>query len=133
MSYVDFGFYAGYTKRDPTVIDEDSWSYWEQQAEGEVDKRTFGRLRNDRSLISDDVKRCVCDIAEFLYKAETLYEQARQLGGAGPLTSFNNDGESGTFDAAQSPYIEENKAKSIGGIIYRHLAFSGLLYAGVRR
>nr|WP_317365164.1 hypothetical protein [uncultured Blautia sp.] len=130
MLYVSYMYYENYS--DPPVIKEDFWEYWESQAEREVDKKTFGRLRKDPVLITEPVKQCICEIAELLYKAEEIAEQAWQQGGAGLLESYNNDGESGTFDLSQSAYTEEGKARKIREIIYRYLSFTGLMYAGVR-
>lgn len=130
MLYVSYMYYENYS--DPPVIKEDFWEYWESQAEREVDKKTFGRLRKDPALITEPVKQCICEIAELLYKAEEIAEQAWQQGGAGLLESYNNDGESGTFDLSQSAYTEEGKARKIREIIYRYLSFTGLMYAGVR-
>ncbi len=132
MGYVDYTYYLDYTEKMPPVIDKEVWDYWERQAEGEIDKKTSFRLQKDPGLISEPVKRCVCEIAEILYKAAELSEQARQQGSAGLLASYSNDGESGTYDLKSSPYTEEGKAGRIREILYRHLAFTGLLYAGVR-
>lgn len=79
-------------------------------AEGEIDKRTMGRLKKDPGLITESVKDCICEIAEFLFRANEFETQAREQGGAGFLTSYSNDGESGTFDLSQSVYTEEGKA-----------------------
>ena len=43
MLYVPYMYYENYS--DSPVIKEDFWEYWESQAEREVDKKTFGRLR----------------------------------------------------------------------------------------
>lgn len=130
MLYVPYMYYENYS--DSPVIKEDFWEYWESQAEREVDKKTFGRLRREPVLITEPVKQCICEIAELLYKADEIAERARQQGGAGLLESYNNDGESGTFDLSRSVYTQEGKARKIGEIIYRYLSFTGLMYAGVR-
>ena len=130
--YADFSDYEKYSGKKEPLIPGDSWTYWERQAEGEIDKRTMGRLKTDPTLVTEAVKNCTCELAELLYKANEFEEQARQQGGAGPLTSYSNDGESGTFDLSQSIYTEDGKASKVKEIIYRYLAFIGLLYTGVR-
>ena len=70
--------------------------------------------------------------SEMCIRDSEIAERARQQGGAGLLESYNNDGESGTFDLSRSVYTEEGKARKIGEIIYRYLSFTGLMYAGVR-
>ena len=130
--YVDYTYYENYIRcSDTPLIYKDSWNCWERMAEGELDKRTMGRLKKDPGLITESVKDCICEIAEFLFRANEFEAQAQEQGGAGLLTSYSNDGESGTFDLSQSVYTEEGKARKIREIIYRYLAFTGLLYTGV--
>ena len=62
MLYVPYMYYENYS--DSPVIKEDFWEYWESQAEREVDKKTFGRLRREPVLITEPVKQCICEIAE---------------------------------------------------------------------
>ena len=78
MLYVPYMYYENYS--DSPVIKEDFWEYWESQAEREVDKKTFGRLRRESVLITEPVKQCICEIAELLYKADEIAERARQQG-----------------------------------------------------
>nr|WP_303020976.1 hypothetical protein [uncultured Blautia sp.] len=78
MLYVPYMYYENYS--DSPVIKEDFWEYWESQAEREVDKKTFGRLRREPVLITEPVKQCICEIAELLYKADEIAERARQQG-----------------------------------------------------
>lgn len=131
--YADYNYYtSGYLLgRNPVVLEE-AFPYWEKQAAREIDKYTYGRLLAHPELVSDDVKDCACELAELLYQADSVSQQALQQGGAGPLVSYSNDGESGTFDLSQSSFTEEGKAKKVKEIIYKHLTSTGLLYAGVR-
>lgn len=134
MVYADYEYYLdGYLLGKAPAVPDGVFLYWEKQARAEVDARTFGRLRADPGLVSDDVKDCVCAVAELLYKADSIAEQARQEGAAGPLASYSNDGESGTYDLKESVYTESGKKTEIRRLIYRYLANTGLLYAGVRR
>lgn len=131
--YADYNYYtSGYLLgRDP-AIPEDAFQFWEKQAGKEIDKRTLGCLSGHTELVTDDVKDCACELAELLYQADSVSQQALQQGGAGLLTSYSNDGDSGTFDLSQSSYTEDGKAKKTREIIYKYLANTGLLYAGVR-
>ena len=130
--YADYEYYiVEYRMTAPPVIPGELFAYWEKQARAEIDKRTFGRLQANPALVSDKVKDCACELAELLYQADTLSRQAMEHGGTGPLASYSNDGESGTFDLTQSPYTELGKAVKVREIIYKHLAYTGLLYAGV--
>lgn len=131
--YADHEYYlTGYLLgREPIIPDQD-YPYWEKQSCKVIDKYTFGRLRDHPELVDDDVKDCACELAELLYQADSVSQQALQQGGAGLLTSYSNDGDSGSFDLSQSVYTEEGKAKKTREIIYKYLMDTGLLYAGVR-
>lgn len=128
--YADYNFYAGcYSAgREPTVPPE-SFVFWERQAEIEIDRYTFGRMRGSESTPCE-VMECTCALAELLYTAETVNAQAVHNGG-GVLASFSNDGQSGTYDFSQSVYTEKGKQSKVREIIYRYLGGTGLLYAGV--
>ena len=52
--------------------------------------------------------------------------------GGGILSSYSNDGQSGTFDLSQSPYTEEGKKRKTQEIIYKYLGNTGLLYRGMQ-
>ena len=72
---------------------------------------------------------CTCELTDLLYQADQRAQQDAAQGG--PLQSYSNDGESGTFALAESIYTESGKRKKIREIIRRHLSDTGLLYAGV--
>lgn len=111
-------------------IPEDEYPFWESEAELEINNRTFGRLQRDKGLLNNQVKKCTCAIAELLYKADRM---ERQNSGAGPLVSYSNDGESGTFDLSESVLTEKGKRTKITDICRKYLLMTGLLYAGICR
>ncbi|MBD5524568.1 MAG: hypothetical protein HDR04_09130 [Lachnospiraceae bacterium] len=113
--------------RTPSVP-ETEYAFWESEAECELNRRTFGRLQNNKKLVTESVKKCTCAITELLYKAD---EVAQQNGGTGPLASYSNDGESGSFDLSESIYTESGKKAKIADICNKYLGRSGLLYPGV--
>ena len=122
---------SGYLLGRSPAVPEAVFPYWEKQAERIIDQYTFDRVKRDNGLVSDMVRDCACELAELLYAADSVSQQTLQQGGAGPLVSYSNDGESGTFDLSQSVYTESGKAAKIREIIYRYLGSTGLLYAGV--
>lgn len=127
MEYADYKYYTDsyLLGRQPT-IPETTFRYYEKQAEKEIDRVTFNRIRRMKET-QEEVKDCACDVAELLYKAE-------QYGGSdapGPLASYGNDGETGTYDLSRSAYTEEGKRKKIREIIEKHLGNIGLMYLGV--
>lgn len=113
------------------AIPEDVYPYWEKQAERVLNQYTLSRLVADFDLITDGVKDCTCELAELLYQADTVAQKAAEQGG-GLLSSYSNDGESGTFDLSQSSYTEEGKSKKEREIIYKYLGNTGLLYRGMQ-
>ena len=70
-------------------------------------------------------------MVELLYQADQMQQQITSQGGLGPLASFNNDGQSGSFDLSRSIYTEDGKAKKVREIIFRYLGNTGLLYCGI--
>lgn len=130
--YTDYEYYVNeYLLGKSPLISEDDFPYFEKQARSEIDKYTFGRISRDNRLVSEKVKDCTCAIAELLYMADRLSEQAFQEGAAGPLSSFSNDGQSGTYDLSQSAYTESGKKAKVKQLIYKYLGDTGLLYSGI--
>lgn len=129
--YADYGYYiSGYLLgRDPVVPDL-TYAYWEKQAERVLNQHTFCRLAADCNLITDEVKDCTCELAELLYQADSISQQALQNGG-GVLASYSNDGESGTYDYTKTIWTEEGRRAKEREIIRKYLGHTGLLYLGV--
>ena len=132
MAYTDYSYYGEYylLGRSPAVSEED-FPFWEKQAEKELDKYTFGRLRADESLVSNDVKDCACAITELLYKADKVSCAVDSHGLSGPLVSWSNDGESGSVDLSNSVYTATGKQEEIRRLVFLYLGNTGLLYRGV--
>ena len=126
MEYADYEYYVeSYLLGRQPDIPESTFRYYEKQAEKEIDRVTFDRAK--RMETPKEVKDCVCDVAELIYKAE-------QYGGSdapGPLASYGIDGETGTYDLSRSIYTEEGKRKKIKEIIEKYLENTGLMYLGV--
>ncbi len=132
MAYVDYTYYISeYMLGKTPAVAEKEFPYWEKQARTVVDQFTFGRVAADPALLIDAVKDCCCELAELLYQADQIAQQSAKSGAAGPLSSYSNDGQSGTFDLSQSVYTESGRQNKVREIIYRYLAHTGLLYAGV--
>lgn len=130
--YVNYDYYiTEYLLGKSPEIQEDLFLYWEKQARSQIDKYTYGRIRNDSGLISEYVKDCTCELAELLHQADSINKQGIEEGAAGPVSSYSNDGQSASFDLSKSSYTEEGKTKKIMEIIHRYLENTGLLYAGV--
>lgn len=132
MAYADYPYYInGYLIGKSPSVPEEAFPFWEKQAEKELDRVTFGRLKADPGLVSDDVKDCACAIAELLYKADKASSSVDSRGLAGPLVSWSNDGESGSVDLSNSVYTATGKQAEIRRLVFLHLGNTGLLYQGV--
>lgn len=132
MVYADYAYYeSGYLLGKAPAVPEDVFQYWEKQARAEIDALTFGRLQKNISLVPEGVKDCTCAVAELLYKANSISEKALQEGAAGPLSSYSNDGESGTFALDESAYTETGKRAELQRLVHKYLGRTGLLCAVV--
>ena len=130
--YADYSYYTKeYLLGKSQAVPEGNFLFYEKQAREVIDKRTFDRLASNPGLISSKVKDCACAIAELLYKADNVAQQALNEGAAGPLASYSNDGESGTFDLKESIYTESGKRAEAKRLIYKYLGNTGLLYSGL--
>lgn len=131
MAYADYEYYAAeYLLGREPVIPEKDFPYWAKQAGREVDAMTFGRLKKCPDLATEEVSDLTCAIAEILYRSSLLADAAAQNGAAGPLSSFSNDGQSGTYATAESVYTESGKKAEISRLAAQYLSGTGLLYQG---
>lgn len=127
---VGFRYYSeGFLLGRAAVVPESEFPYWEKQALSRVDAVTFGRVGKMTEL-PEKVKDCICAIAETLYNAEK--SRMASMGASGPMTSYSNDGESGSFavDSESLATVKGTEAE-IKRLVTRYLATTGLLYAAV--
>lgn len=132
--YTDYDYYtSAYLLGRAAQISEEEFLFWEKEAGREIDARTFGRVKKLKE-ISEEVKDCSCAVAELLYRVEQASKEASAIGAAGPLASYSNDGQSGTFTTDQNGiYTQAGKQAEIKRLITLYLGHTGLLYAGVMR
>lgn len=127
--YAAYEYYVSvYLLGRAPAVPEKEYPYWEKQARAVIDRRTFNRIKNDETLLSDPVRDCVCAIAEHLYKADQLNQSGQA---PGIISSYSNDGESATYNVSNSVYTESGSKKKVKALIYQYLGNTGLLYAGV--
>jgi len=127
VEYIDWR--AGST----AVMTAEQFPFYETKAERELARHTFGQLSSVvivddvatitiddvvTTLVLADIKNCICEIAEYLFQAE----QAQASG----MTSFSNDGQSGSYDVSR--FAGKNEIRSIAKI---YLFGTVLLRAGV--
>ena len=132
MAYADYTYYISqYLLGKEPPVPASEFDFWEKQARRELDAYTCDRLIANPGLITEKVKDCTCAVAELLYKANNLSEKNLEEGAAGPLASYSNDGESGSFNLQESIYTESGKKKEIRRLVYLYLGNTGLLYSGI--
>ena len=73
MAYADFQDYQ-YVYYGNAIEQASDFGRLAERASEYLDFRTFNRLREDSSLITDDVVKCVCALAKLQYS----YEQAQK-------------------------------------------------------
>lgn len=124
MVRVEYEYYQNEYMPGENEIPAEKWERYAKHAAIELHRLTFDRLRT-KSEYPCAVKDCICAIAEALYISELT-----PVTGNGPLSSYSNDGESGSFDLSESMHTEKGREKKLREIARRHLANTGLLYAG---
>lgn len=127
--YADYSYYLTgfpHTKAGPVIVCED-FPVYSEQATIRMDYLTGGRI-TDNLAEAREIKSCCCEMAEAIYK----YEKARENDAAAPITSWNNDGESGSYDMSSSEVTEDGHNKQIGKIARKYLLRYGLLNRGCR-
>lgn len=131
MAYVEYEYYMeNYLLGREPAVPEKEFPYWAKQAGREVDAVTFDRLKKRLDLVTDDVRDFTCAVCELLYKSAAITDEAAANGAAGPLSSFSNDGQSGTYATAESVYTETGKKMEISRLAMQYLSGTGLLYQG---
>ena len=129
--YADYAYYeAEYLLGKEPVIPDDTFPFWEKKARLEIDLATFDRIPT-LEQIPDVVKDCTCEVAELLYETDKLTQDNLKNGVAGAMTSYSNDGQSGSYDVSQSVYTAEGSQKETARIIRKYLLNTGLMYKGV--
>lgn len=132
--YVDYRYYVDtyLMSRDP-LIPENEFSFWERQAERELDHITFDRIQKNASLVDENVMDCMCELTEYLYKQDRYIQSVSEDGMMGTLSSYSNDGESATYDVSslKEKYSDSAKPSVIHAIISKYLSRTGLMYRGL--
>ncbi len=131
--YVDYRYYVNtYLVNRYPLIPENEFSFWEKQAERELDHVTFDRIRKNAYLVDENVMDCTCELTEYLYKQDR-FTRASEDETMGILSSYSNDGESATYDvsAMKEKYSDSAKPSVIYSIVSKYLSRTGLMYRGV--
>ena len=124
LQYTDSEFYSeSYLQGRSEVIPSSEFSYWCMQASSEIRERTYGNV-DLLQTIPDDVQMCCCEVAEKLYRYESVKGDNGMV-----LQSYGNDGDTGTYKT--DDYSDEKVKAAVDDIIRRWLMHTGLLYCGV--
>lgn len=120
MPYATFDNYTKDFYGD--LIPQESFSKFEYKARIELDRFTFGRLKETK-ILPDEVRSCICELAEYLFKED---RKPRTNG----ISSETTDGYSVTYQTEKAISVI---SKDLYQIALKHLANTGLLYRGVGR
>lgn len=124
--YADISFYANQYRQnsEPRIADSD-FLYYAQKATKEIRVRTFGNI-DESGPVPYDVQMCCCEVAEKLCDADRAKGENGMV-----LQSYSNDGDSGTFQAADM--TPDGVASAVDLIVRSWLLDTGLMYCGRRR
>lgn len=127
--YADCSYYLHsfpHTAATPIIACE-NFPVYAEQASLRMDYLTWGKI-TDTLAETKEVKSCCCEMAEAIYK----YEKARNNEAGAPIASWNNDGESGSYDMNNSEVTEDGHNRKINQIARKYLLRYGLLNRGCR-
>lgn len=131
MVYADYAYYGnGYLCGRESQIPEGEFAFWEKQARKEIDRATYDRVQGLEE-VPEAAKECACELAELLYLADKAGKAAAEAGGAGLLSSYNNDGLQASFTLQDSAFTESGLRNKTREIIRKHFLLTGLMYKGV--
>lgn len=123
MATVSYKFYT--ETYGGSLIPESSFLRVANDALKRIEMRTAWRVSTLSSeAYAEDLKSCTCEVAEELYRLD----QAKGSDGM-VMSSYNNDGESASFDAASMS--ESALAARLETVMQKWLVKYGLLYTGV--
>ena len=114
---VEYGYYREDYFGD--TLSESSWPKYEARAVTIFHHYTFKRLKGV-SNVQDDVKMCICELAEVLYE----YERVDKMSAG--IASESVDGHSVSYQKT-SLYDREGQLKDV---CRKYLAHTGLMYPG---
>ncbi|MDD7390053.1 MAG: hypothetical protein PUG60_10490 [Lachnospiraceae bacterium] len=125
MVYADADFYWNkYLAAGSMKIPDDAVSGYLRKGSVILDQYTFGRVA-ELLEIPEEVRLCVCELAELQYKSDTLQKDG------GIVTSWSNDGQSGSMDISSSRFTGAGYHKAIREIVNRNLhRYPDLIYTG---
>ena len=93
--YADFAFYRDAYKG--TAVNEDAFAALERQASLFIDRITFNRLHQGRS-VTDTVKTAACAVVDALKEHEAARQETATAAG---IKSENTDGYSVTYQSSE--------------------------------
>ena len=121
--YADAGFYSNkYLEGRTAVIEPNCIASYLRKAQRVLKTFTFDNI-DEGSPIPYEVKMCVCEIAEILFR-----EDQRDINRGG-VSSESVVGWSKSYESSEQ--AENKKHKRIRECVYTWLSDTGLLYCGV--
>lgn len=121
--YADYEYYTlSYLKGRKERIDREEFEYYSGQAADKMQYLAMGKITENMAE-RKEIKDCCCAMAEEICK----YEKARENGSCAPVSSWSNDGESGSYSIENSEVTEKGHNAKIMEIARRFLLRVGLL------
>lgn len=121
--YADYDYYlSDYLKKDTGKISGEDFDKYSSMAAEEMQYYTMGTITEEMAG-RKEIKDCCCAMAEEIYK----YETARENESGAVISSWSNDGESGSYDVADSEVTQKGHNAKKMQIARRYLLRLGLL------
>ncbi|WP_236897001.1 hypothetical protein [Clostridium beijerinckii] len=132
MAYVDYTYYT--ETFGSATIPETDFNKYERKARVSLDNFTFDRIKNDETLIDDNVKDCMCEMMEKACSIDQENDMTND--GTGKLVaSETTDNHSITYAISDLQKNEIDQSKITKTKLYNiakdYLWSTGLLYRGL--
>jgi hypothetical protein len=132
MAYVDYTYYT--ETFGSATIPETDFNKYERKSRIQLDNFTFDRIKNDETLIDDNVKDCMCEMMEKAYSIDQENDMTND--GTGKLVaSETTDNHSITYAISdlQKNEIDQSKITKVKlyNIVKDYLGRTGLMYRGL--
>jgi hypothetical protein len=120
-NFTTYAFYTdNYLSGHEAVLQSASFDFYAMKATQQIKKYTFNNVDED-VIIIDEVQKCCCELAEFIYTDENKEHD--------PIIESEKVGSySVSYVSGQA--VEDIRKSKIKDIIYSWLADTGLLYGG---
>ena len=118
MAYADYTYYQTQWGGE---LEQKDFAVLAERASDYIDTITFNRIKENPSLMCDEVKKAMCSVVDEMHQQKIIKTK-------GVVKSFNNDGYSETLSYGSDTRSNARKLRESASL---YLVHTGLLYRGV--